>query len=511
MSIRNLLLAGALVAPFFVPAPAHAQGAPSAPDTIRLTLEDAVVRAQRVSDEARLAAARVEVTEAQVTVARASGLPQLRLSGSYQRVFENARGQAVGQIFNQPNTYSANANLSQPLFQGGRAVAGFRAARRLRSAARYDERETRALLSLDVQRAYLDALLAERLLGIQASNLALSEERLVQVAELERGGRAARYDVLRARVERTNLEPQVIQARSDREIALLELKALLQIPAGQPVALASALDPAGVQALLASWLVSDTVAGTRTQERAAVRAAELTAEARRDAVWVARADLLPTVSVFFQTGFGAFPTSNSFPTGAGRTSVVETPCRFVTVNPGDVCTSAVQNGGWFSDRLLGVQVSWPIFDGLRTKGNIDLAQAQARLADAELRQERERVELEAARARAELSRTRSLFEAQRQNAVEADEAFRLASLRFSRGLGTRLDVSDAQLARLTAQSNEARAVIDLYLAAAELARALGRPVPLPPTAPATAVPQPSGGAASSTTSTDSSSATARVP
>jgi outer membrane protein TolC len=510
MSIRNLLLTGALVAPFFVPSPVRAQGAPAVPDTIRLTLEDAVVRAQRVSDEARLAAARVEVTEAQVTVARATGLPQLRVSGSYQRVFENARGQAVGQIFNQPNTYSANANLSQPLFQGGRAIAGFRAARRLRSAARFDERETRALLSLDVQRAYLDALLAERLLEIQASNLALSEERLAQLVELERGGRAARYDVLRARVERTNLEPQVIQARSDREIALLELKALLQIPAAQPVALASTVDPAGVQALLASYLVSDT-AGARTQERAAVRAAELTAEARRDAIWVARADLLPTVSVFFQTGFGAFPTSNSFPSGAGRTSVVETPCRFVTVNPGDVCTAAVQNGGWFSDRLLGIQVSWPIFDGLRAKGNIDLAQAQARLADAELRQERERVELEAARARAELSRTRSLFEAQRQNAEEADEAFRLASLRFSRGLGTRLDVSDAQLARLTAQSNEARAVIDLYLAAAELARALGRPVPLPPTAPATVSPQPSGGAASSTTSTDPSSATARVP
>jgi outer membrane protein TolC len=42
-------------------------------------------------------------------------------------------------------------------------------------------------------------------------------------------------------------------------------------------------------------------------------------------------------------------------------------------------------------------------------------------------------------------------------------------------------VSDAQLALLTAQSNEARAVYDVHLAAAELARALGRPIPVPGT------------------------------
>jgi hypothetical protein len=41
-------------------------------------------------------------------------------------------------------------------------------------------------------------------------------------------------------------------------------------------------------------------------------------------------------------------------------------------------------------------------------------------------------------------------------------------------------VSDAQFALMTAESNEARAVFDLYLAYAELERAEGRPVPLPP-------------------------------
>ena len=60
-----------------------------------------------------------------------------------------------------------------------------------------------------------------------------------------------------------------------------------------------------------------------------------------------------------------------------------------------------------------------------------------------------------------------------------EEAFQLASLRFTRGLSTQLEVSDAQLALLTAQSTEARATYDLFLASADLARALGRPDPAP--------------------------------
>ena len=112
-----------------------------------------------------------------------------------------------------------------------------------------------------------------------------------------------------------------------------------------------------------------------------------------------------------------------------------------------------------------------------------LAQAQRRLAELELQQTREAVTIEVARARAELRRVRALFQAQQQTAAEAREAFDLATLRFTRGLSTQLEVSDAQFALLTAQTNQARTTYDLYLAGAELARALGRPVPLPPTSP----------------------------
>jgi outer membrane protein len=473
-----MILGAALAA---LAAPAVAQR----PDTLALTLEDAVRLALRVGDEARLASAQVQLTDAQITTARASGLPQLRINATQTHVIENARAQAVGQIFNQPNTYNANANLSFAFFQGGRARAGLRLATRARDAARLNAEEVRSQVALDVQRAYVQALFASRVTEIRSAGYQLASDRLGQVERFLQAGRAARYDVLRARVERANLEPMVVEATNATTLALLELKRLTNIPADQPVALTTRIDPNAVRNMLASF--NDT---TLVANRPSIRAAELVVQARRDAITVARADLLPTMSVFIQSGYQAFPQSG-FPTSSGQLVTVTVPCA-PTAPPDEICTTRRQNGGWFSDRTIGTQISWPLFDGLRAKGNIDLARAQARVAELELAREREAVTIEVEQARAGFQRAQALFAARQQNAGEATEAFTLASLRYDRGLSTQLEVSDAQLALLTAQTDEASAVYDLYLAAAEMARALGRPIPFPPVTGArtTSTPDP---------------------
>src|SRR3982750_1305640 len=124
-SLRRHALAAAVA---LVPtvAAAQASSAALARDTLHLSVDEAVTIALRQSDEIGIAAAQVDVADAQYGAARASALPQLRFSGSYLRVYESARGQAVGSVFNQPNTYIGNANLSQTLFQGGRLVSAAR-------------------------------------------------------------------------------------------------------------------------------------------------------------------------------------------------------------------------------------------------------------------------------------------------------------------------------------------------------------------------------------------------
>lgn len=425
----------------------RAQGA----DTLRLEIGDAVARALSTSDEARTADAQVDLADAQVMAARATGLPQLRFNSGYTQVVKNARADIVGSLFRQNYTYNTNLNFQQAIFQGGRIVAASQAAQRAERATLATREETRALLAVNAQRVYLNAAFTKRIAEIQQRNLELADVRVAQAEQLERAGRASRYDVLRARVERSNLEPLALQAESDRALAELELRRFLDLPLDATLVLATELDPVRVREL-AAMAVADT---TPPRTRAAVRAAEATASARDAGVRVARAELLPTINATFVMGYLALPTFNGFP------SEVEQP------------------NGWYPDRNFQLQMSWPLFQGMRVKGNIDLAQAQAQIADLDVRRAREQAAVDIARARAELERARAVSNARESTVREAEEAFELATLRFNRGIGTQLEVSDAQLALLTARSTDARATFDLFLAVAEHARARAEPIPLP--------------------------------
>lgn len=442
-------------------------------DSLDLSLDRALELA-RGGEEVGLAARRVDAANAAVGSARSTALPSLRLNSTFSHTYENARAQAVGQIFNQPNTYNANLTLSVPLFQGGRAVQGARAARSLREAATADMTDVEQDVSLQTLNAYLAAQLAERLVAIQDSNLALAQARVRQAEQFEAGGRGSRYDVLRARVERSNLEPALIQARGSRDLALLELRRLTNLPQDRPLRLSTHLDPDAVRAL------AEQMAGAAVADSAAldalpgVRAARLRAQAGDASARVAASNRLPTVSLNLVSGYQAFPLEWRVPVKGGALETVDCPDGS---EAGRVCTQ--QNGGWFSDRSLQLAVSFPVFDGMRGRNDVRQARAQAAIADLQAQQTWENARAEAARARTELDRARATFAAVTQTVAEAEEAFRLASLRYSRGLGTQLDVSDAQLALLTARTNEASATYDLYLASAALARALGRPIPNP--------------------------------
>lgn len=446
----------------------HAMAAQSARlDTARISAAEAVSHALQASDEIRLSRLTLAQSDAQFGVARAAVVPQIRFNGSYSQVVQNARATIVGSVFGQSYTYQGTFVASQSLFQGGRIVWGTQAAGRLREASEYDAAETRARLALDMQRAYLNAVYLGRLVELQERNLALSTERLQQVEQFVAAGRSSRYDLLRARVARANIEPLVLQARNDRQNAMLDLKRLLDIEMDRPLVLTTSLDTATVRAIVVAS-VADVAPNPL---RGSVHSAELVLLARQNGVRVARAPLFPTVSASFNYGYLGLPTKNGIPDRFGATS-------------GAFCdppstTKVCQNNGFFADRSFGVQVSWSIFDGLLTKSNIEIAQVQRSIAETNLHQQREAAALDLARARAEFDRARAAWDARGQNSAEAEESYNLAALRFARGLGTQLDVTDAQFAMLTAQANEARSLVDVYLAAVDLARVRGRPIPLP--------------------------------
>jgi outer membrane protein TolC len=448
-------------------------------DTVAISLEGAVTRALSESDEIRLARGEVGLAAAQVRTTRAQALPQLSANLAYTRTFASPFGggggislpdslrfepdstaplaqrvsylernapaaglAGLGSLFSglpfgQENTYTATLSGSQTLFSGGRTGAALRIARSYRSAAELTLVEREAEIVLQVRTAYTRAQLAEELAGIARAALEQAEAFLAQERLRQRAGESSDLEVLRAQVSRDNLRPQLVAAENAAQLARLELKRLLNIPAGQPVRLTSPLDAP-------ERVAAETDAVLATARRASVAAAERQVAIRDEAIRIARGAFLPSVSVQAHYGRQLQPTEIF---GFGET--------------------------WRGDAAATLNVSVPIFNGGQRNAELQTARLEAERARLQLSQLREGVQVEYEQARGEAERARTAIAARETTVQAAQRVYDLTVLRYQRGLATQLEVSQARLELLQARSNLAQATADLRIAAARVERAAG--------------------------------------
>jgi outer membrane protein TolC len=453
-----------------------------ASDSIALSLQEALQRAYSQSEEIRLAQNQVELADAEVRSVRAGALPQINANIGYTRTFEsqfsgggsfelpdslrfepdstasieerlryleeNAPIAGLGGLgllfgnlpFGQENAYSATIGGSQLLFSGGRTGAAMQVARIFRETARLNLREQQADIELQVRTAYYRALFAQELERIAQAAVEQAERFLEQERLRERTGVASELEVLRAEVALANLRPQLVSGRNAAELATLDLKRLVNIPAPQPVKLTSGLEVPDTTPLTAA---PDSLRDL--SNRAAIEAAERMVRMRELGVRIARGAFFPDITLSMNYGKLGYPTD---------------PFSFGGMD-------------WRTDwnATLGVRI--PIFDGLRRNAELDEAQVQLNNARLQLAQLREGVQLQYQQAIGERQRAREEIAARQQTVSQAQRVYDLTVLRYDRGLATQLEVSDARLALLQARTNLAQALSDFYVAEATVNRALG--------------------------------------
>lgn len=437
-------------------AAARAQTPPSPSDTLRLTLDAAVRRALDQSTAIRLARADALEANGQVREARSAVLPQITGAIIYTRqfasIFEGLGGSDTSSFakafqntpFGAPNTWNLQLQATQLLYDGGTVGAGLRAAKAVRQIAALNGTETAADVTFQVKQAYWNAAFQGRLAVIAVDNLDQARQQLRQVQQFRLAGTRAEYDLLRAQVDAANLEPPVVQARSGYDLALLELKRLLGVPADQPLVLSTTLDAPDASIPV---LASDSLG---SPDRADLAAAELSVNVQQQRLTVARAERWPTLKFTTTYNEQAFPQT-IFP------------------GPGDQF-----HRGWNGE----LRLSFPIFLGLKTGGTIEQARAGLLRAQAQRDELQAQVALDVAQATADVARTRALLVARRETVRQGQRAQYLAGVRYANGMATQLEVSAARVAAQQAAVNAVQATRDYYVALAQLERALGRPLPL---------------------------------
>jgi outer membrane protein len=327
------------------------------------------------------------------------------------------------------DTLAMQMTLSQILFDFGKSAASVDAARKLSEVALEDVELQRQLITQTVKQAYININFAQR--------LQLVAQQAVQRAELNlrsaRGffdvGTRPKSDVTRAEVDVANARVDVIRARNAERLGRAALNTAMGVAADTPT---QVLDSLVYQP---SNLDRARLQDEARRRRPESRQARLRADAAEAVVRRTNRDFLPDI-----TGSAAY--------GGTRTSLDE---------------------AWSATLSL----SWSIFDGgnriarnREARANLDAAQARVLATELDIQRDVEQAQISVNEAEERIQAARTAVES-------AQENFRLAQGRFDAGVGTILELTDAQLALTQTQNTETQALADYRIALSNLDRAVG--------------------------------------
>lgn len=423
---------------------ARAAVRPTAGDSLRLGVEEAVRRATQVNEDVLVIRAEQARAAGIVTEIRSDALPQITANVGYTRNIQSpvlflSQGDQVQQIsIGNENEYSFGLNLRQTIFDFSLGPART-AARLSRDATDAQVEAARTDVALRTREAYYSALLGRELVRVQERALEQARRRLEQVEDFERAGTASEFDLLTARVEVENLRPDLIQARNQLELARNRLKRTAGVPLDRPVVLTDSFprpsgDPRSEEAYVQQAV--DARSDLRGQQvRVQLQEENLTAQER---------DALPTLDLV-----------------AGLTRQASS----------DDVLPPEQD--FVQTATAGLAFSLPLFDGRRRAGQVQQAEAALNREQFRLRQLGENIRLEVQQAHQEMTAARERIEALATTVRRAERALEIAQTRFRNGLSTQVELNDAELAVTRARTNRARALHDHAVARARLMAATG--------------------------------------
>ncbi|MEY4299347.1 MAG: outer membrane protein TolC precursor, partial [Verrucomicrobiota bacterium] len=413
------------------------------PDAKRLGIDDAIRTAVTKNPDILAAIQQIRLTKGQVVQVRAAMLPTLAAGTSYQaqsQQLANPSRQMQFGFENQNQTWNVSISVNQSIWSGWKNQADFSAARLANESAFYSLRQTIDKVVSDTKKLFYDVIFNRALIRVREESVAVLQSQLQDQQSRFEAGTVPRFNVLQAEVALANAIPPVIQARNALRIAQFSLVKQLGLnypsnPSQVPVDVTGQLDYNPIDLNLGS--------------------AVFAALTRNPSLKIQRQNILIDAEKLKSAMSGFQPTLNA--TAGWQTFNIPTSSQLDdTVN------------GWF----FGVTGNWNIFDGLATVGATQSARAALEQSKINYDNSARGVELDVQRAVSNLIEAQEVIDSQRANVTQATEALRLSRERLDAGAGTQLDVLNAQVSLLQAQTTELEGRYRYITALAEYNRVL---------------------------------------
>jgi outer membrane protein TolC len=293
-----------------------------------------------------------------------------------------------------------------------------------------------------VKTQFYQVVVNRELIKVQEQSVHLLESQLKDQQNRFEAGTVPRFNVLQAEVALYNQIPQLITAQNNYRISKITLAKTLGLDFQRGRGENPPLEVIGEMPYNPRTISLVDAIEMGKQRRPFLKQARANVLNQLQQVRAAAGQYLPTVTA---TGGGEWVSS---PTNSSWHDISK---------------------GW----VAGVQGSMPIWDSGAIAGQV--IQQRALLSEAKITYDDDvrQVELEVQTAYSNLQQNRELIVSQEKNVEQAEEALRLAKARLDAGAGVQLDVLNAQVQLLTAQSTRLQALFGYNSSLAEFDRATG--------------------------------------
>ncbi len=235
------LIAGIfLVSLVYEPYSVHAQS------YLDLSIDQAITIALKNNRDIKNANEEKVRANLRVTEAASGAFPQINGSWSLEKnlkpmIFVISIPDSTGKLrknrlkVGADHTVSLGANITQPIYVGGKIGTALKAARIYRQFSSENLNTVKQNVVMGAATAYNRILLAKEMVKITGASLEQARKHLGNVEKLYKNGRATEYDLLRSRVNVANLKPGLMEAGNNVKISLLYFKEFLGLSQNTPL------------------------------------------------------------------------------------------------------------------------------------------------------------------------------------------------------------------------------------------------------------------------------------
>jgi outer membrane protein TolC len=392
----------------------------------------------------RQAQERIKEQEGVILEVRSRQIPNVSANGDYSGNDKEVSSAMPAQ--NRDWGFAVQA--TQVVYAGGGVRASVKGSTLVREAAALELQGVINEQLLLVRTRFFAVLLAQQRIGVQEENVKLLEEQLKDARNRFEAGAVSNFEVLRAEVALANGRPALITSRNFLRIAIEELRQVIGFTnvSGANISKTPQFVGSLSEIEQKAYDMRDALTRARANRPELQRLAKLEGAGEQRVV-VSRAGALPQVAAFGRYDWVRGGPSNGW---------------------GD------RRDGW----TAGLQAQWDIFDGRATAGRV--AQAKSQLMQTKLAVDETTlaIDVEVRRAHSSLTEAWELVDASGKVVEQANEALRLANVRYGAGTATQLDVLTSQVALTEARLNQLVAYFNYNIALAAMRKAVGEADPL---------------------------------